>query len=47
MVNSELSKDMEIMALRALLAEAVHDIGRLVNCKNPCGLWGYNYRKIL
>ena len=39
MVNSELSKDMEIVALRALLAEAVHDIGRLVNCKNPvdCG----------
>ena len=39
MVSSKLSKDMEIMSLRALLAEAVHDIGRLVNCKNPvdCG----------
>ena len=35
------------MALRALLAEAVHDIGRLVNCKNPVDCGGYNYRKIL
>ena len=39
MVNEELSKDMEIVALRTLLREAVKDIGRLANCKNPvdCG----------
>lgn len=39
MVNEELFKDMEIIALRTMLKEAIKDIDRLVNCKNPvdCG----------
>ena len=39
MITEGLSKEMEIMALRALLMAAIKDIDKLANCKNPvdCG----------